>query len=83
LTRYEAIRAATINPAVFLGKDEEFGTVAEGKRADLLLLGGNPLQDLTRLKQPVGVMVRGKWLTREDLQQRLAALTEKSNTVTH
>jgi hypothetical protein len=75
LTPYEAIRAATVNPALFLGKDKEFGTVAEGKRADLLLVDGNPLQDLTRLKHPVGVMVRGKWLTREDLRQRLAALT--------
>jgi hypothetical protein len=38
LTPYEAIRAATIHAAAFLGKDEEFGTVAEGKRADLLWL---------------------------------------------
>jgi hypothetical protein len=75
LTPYEAIRAATINPAVFLSKDEEFGTVAEGKRADLLLVDGNPLQDLGRLNEPVGVMVRGKWLTREDLRRRLTALT--------
>lgn len=74
LTPYEAICAATINSAVFLDKDEEFGTVAEGKRADLLLVDANPLQDLTRLKQPVGVMVRGKWLPRESLQQRLTAL---------
>jgi imidazolonepropionase-like amidohydrolase len=73
LTPYEAIRAATINPAVFLSKDEEFGTVTEGKRADLLLVDGNPLQDLGRLKEPVGVMVRGKWLTREDLRRRLTA----------
>jgi hypothetical protein len=41
LTRYEAIRAATINPAVFLGKEEEFAIVAEGKRADLLLVAGD------------------------------------------
>jgi imidazolonepropionase-like amidohydrolase len=75
VTPYEAIRAATINPAVFLGKDEEFGTVAAGKRADLLLVDANPLQDLTRLKQPAGVMVRGNWLPRETLQQRLRALT--------
>ena len=45
LTPYEAIRAATINPAVFLRKDQEFGTVAEGKRADLLLVDGDPFQD--------------------------------------
>ena len=77
LTPYEAIRAATINPAVFLGKEEEFGTIAEGKRADLLLVDGDPLQDLARLKQPIGVMVRGKWLSREDLHQQLAVLAGK------
>jgi imidazolonepropionase-like amidohydrolase len=74
LSPYEAIRAATVNPAVFLRKEQEFGTVAEGKRADLLLVTGDPLQDLTRLKEPAGVMVRGRWLAREDLHQRLAAL---------
>ncbi len=60
---------------MYLRKDKEFGTVTEGKRADLLLVDGNPLQDLTRLKRPVGVMVRGKWLTRQDLQQRLTEST--------
>jgi imidazolonepropionase-like amidohydrolase len=74
LTPYEAIRAATVNPAVFLRKEQEFGTVTEGKRADLLLVAGDPLQDLARLKEPAGVMVRGRWLAREDLRQRLAAL---------
>ncbi|MGH9159735.1 MAG: amidohydrolase family protein [Vicinamibacteraceae bacterium] len=74
LTPYEAIRTATINPAVFLGQDREFGTVAEGKRADLLLVEGNPLQDLTHLRRPMGVMVRGTWIPRNELQQRLAAL---------
>ena len=74
LTPYEAIRAATVNPAVFLRKEEEFGTVAVGRRADLLLVAGDPLQDLTPFEEPVGVMVRGRWLAREDLRQRLAAL---------
>jgi imidazolonepropionase-like amidohydrolase len=77
LTPYDALRTATINPAVFLGKDREFGTVAEGKRADLLLTDANPLQDLTRLKRPLGVMVRGQWLSRDDLDRRLASLTER------
>jgi len=77
LTPYQAIRAATSNPALFLGKDQEFGTVAVGKRADLLLVGENPLRDLTTLKDPIGVMVRGKWLEREELQRMLAALRAK------
>jgi hypothetical protein len=75
LTPYEAIRAATVNPATFLRKEQEFGTVAEGRRADLLLVAGDPLQDVARLKEPLGVMVRGRWLPREELRQRLTALT--------
>src|SRR5207247_135775 len=74
LTPYEAIRAATIVPASFLGKEKEFGTITPGKRADLLLIDGNPLDDVTRLRQPIGVMTRGRWYTREQLQQMLAML---------
>jgi hypothetical protein len=74
LTPYEAIRAATVTPASFLGKAEEFGTVVAGRRADLLLVEGNPLQDLSALRRPLAVMVRGRWLDRERLDAMLAAL---------
>jgi hypothetical protein len=60
LTPYEALVAATRNPAAFLGTDE-FGTVEKGKRADLLLLEDNPLLDVTNAQQIVGVVVRGRW----------------------
>jgi hypothetical protein len=74
LTPYEALRTATVNPAQFLGKETEFGTIAVGKRADLLLLDGNPLKNLAVLKQPLGVMVRGQWLPHDHLQQLLSSL---------
>jgi hypothetical protein len=74
LTSYEVLRTATVIPATFLGKADEFGTIAVGKRADLLLIERNPLQDLGALRQPVGVMVRGRWLSRDRLQAMLAAL---------
>ena len=74
LTPYEAIRTATVNPASFLDQDEDFGTIDLGKRADLLLLDRNPLETLAALNQPVGVMVRGRWLPRERLQEMLSAL---------
>ena len=77
LTPYEAMRTATVAPAAFLKKEREFGTVEIGKRADLLLIGGNPLQDLRRLRQPLGVMVRGRWFTRERLNQMLAQLGQE------
>ena len=74
LTPYEAMRAATVVPASFLGKDKEFGTIATGKRADLLLVEENPLKDVTRLRRPIGVMARGRWFTHDELQQMLTAL---------
>src|SRR5262245_43805899 len=64
LSPYEAIRAATVAPAAFLGKDTEFGTITVGRRADLLLADRNPFQDLSTLKTPVGVMARGRWYPR-------------------
>ena len=74
LTPYEAIRTATVMPATFLMKDDEFGTVDVGKRADLLLVDGSPLRDVGYLAEPAGVMARGRWFVREQLRQMLAAL---------
>jgi imidazolonepropionase-like amidohydrolase len=70
-TPFEAIRAATRYPAEFLTKTGEFGTVAVGKRADLLLLDGNPLQDIARIARPLGVMARGRWMPQAELQRML------------
>ena len=67
LSPYEVIRSATVVPAAFLGRSNEFGTIAVGHRADLLLVAGNPLESLEPLKRPIGVMVRGRWLPRKTL----------------
>jgi imidazolonepropionase-like amidohydrolase len=74
LTPYQAIKAATKDAAEFLGASNEFGTISVGKRADLILVAGNPLESIHNLKQRTGVMVRGRWLTTGDLQKRLDAL---------
>ena len=73
-TPYEALQAATVRPAEFLGRRAEFGTATVGKRADLLLVEGNPLQDLGGLERPRGVMVRGAWLPEQKLKENLTAL---------
>jgi hypothetical protein len=71
LTPYEALRAATFNPSEFLGVASEAGTVATGKRADLLLLDANPLEDVSNASRRSGVMVRGLWLTENELRKML------------
>jgi imidazolonepropionase-like amidohydrolase len=74
LTPYQALRTATANPAEFLGVKDTAGTIAVGKRADLLLVEGNPLEDIRRTTKINGVMVRGQWLSRADLDAMLARL---------
>jgi len=64
LTPYEALRAATVDAAEFLGASDDFGRVAVGLRADLVLTRGNPLESPGTLQEPLGVMVRGHWLPR-------------------
>jgi hypothetical protein len=71
LSPYDVLRTSTYNPALYLGELDEFGTVEEGKRADLVLLEGNPLEDITNTRQIAGVMVRGRWYSRADLDLML------------
>jgi Amidohydrolase family len=72
LRPYEALRAATVRGAELLRQAEEFGSVAVGRRADLLLVGGNPLDDLRHVSRPEGVMLRGRWLPASELRAVLA-----------
>lgn len=56
----DILRAATVNGAAWLGKGGEFGTIQVGRRADLLLVDGNPLQDLKNLRNVVLVVQDGR-----------------------
>lgn len=76
LTPYEAIRAGTSDAAEFLDAANEFGTVAVGCRADLILVEANPLDDVGNANKLLGVMLRGEWYPRAELQARLDALAE-------
>jgi len=76
LSPYDVLRTSTYNPALYLGKLEEFGTVETGKRADLVLLEGNPLDDITNTRQIAGVMVRGRYYSRADLDLMLDAVAK-------
>lgn len=67
LTRFQALEAATRAPARFFGQDSDWGTVAVGQRANLVLVGGNPLDDLRTLAAPEGVVLRGEWINGTEL----------------
>ena len=51
--------------------------MAPGQRADLLVLGANPLDDLSNLTDRVGVMVRGRWIPEAEIQAGLEAIAAK------
>jgi imidazolonepropionase-like amidohydrolase len=57
--------------------DHSFGTVSVGQRADLVLLGSNPLEDLDNLNDRVGVLIRGRWVPKVEIDSGLAALAAK------
>lgn len=72
LTPAEALRTATVNPAIFLGVTDSLGTVARGKVADLVLLDANPLADIANTKRISAVIQGGRLLDRKALDAMLA-----------
>jgi imidazolonepropionase-like amidohydrolase len=74
LTPYEALRAGTAAPARFFGATQTFGTVTRGLDADLVLLEANPLENIDHVSRIAGVMLRGRWLSRVELDEGLRQL---------
>ena len=74
LTPAEALAMGTRNVAAFYGDRHPSGVVALGKRADLVLLAGNPLQDVANTTRIEGVMIGGRWLSKAEIERRLAQL---------
>ena len=71
LTPYQALETGTTNPGRFLQRhvrrSPPFGTVSVGSRADLLLLNANPLTNISHVARIAGVVVRGKWYARTQI----------------
>jgi imidazolonepropionase-like amidohydrolase len=73
LTPYQALVTGTRGVAAHLGTSGRAGTVEVGKDADLVLLDASPLQDIGNTARVAGVMSRGRWLTKAEIDRRLAA----------
>jgi imidazolonepropionase-like amidohydrolase len=71
LTPMQALQAATSGPAEFLGLSAKQGSIAPGKRADLLLLDANPLDDIHNTQKIRAVILNGKLLDRAVLDAML------------
>ena len=72
LTPYQALRTGTANVGVYFKTESTTGTIAAGKRADLVLLDANPLQNIDNSLKIAGVMVNGRWMSKAEIDKRLA-----------
>jgi imidazolonepropionase-like amidohydrolase len=73
LTPYQAIETGTRHVARFFGAEAQRGTIEAGKRADLVLLEGNPLDDIGNSGRVAGIVLAGRWHARADLEKRVQA----------
>jgi imidazolonepropionase-like amidohydrolase len=74
MSPFEVLQTGTRNVAEYFGTLKETGTVEQGKRADLILLDANPLDDLANVAKRAGVVVNGRWIPESEIQKRLAEL---------
>ena len=67
LSNYAALEAATRNPSAFFGTLDKVGTIEKGRRADLVLLDANPLENISNTERRAGVMLKGKYYTQTEM----------------
>ncbi len=72
----EALRTATVNPAKYLGLSDSLGTIEKDKFADLVLLDANPLDNISNTKKISAVIVNGRYLSKEKLQEVLRKIEQ-------
>jgi imidazolonepropionase-like amidohydrolase len=77
LTPFEALQTGTVNVAKYFGTEKESGTIAAGKRADLLLLDEDPRASIANTQKIAGVMLNGRWMNRATIDARLQSLVQK------
>lgn len=77
-TPLEALQSVTLNAAQFLGRTDDFGVVANGKAADIVLLDANPLDDIHNTQKIRAVIVQGKYLDRAALDAMLARVRDSA-----
>jgi imidazolonepropionase-like amidohydrolase len=67
----DILRSATIVPVQFMDLDDRLGSITEGKTASMILVHGNPLEDISNAQQIESVFLRGQYFSREDLDRML------------
>lgn len=75
-TPAEALETATSNPALFLDQLDKYGVVEKGYIADLVLLDADPLEEIANTRKIAGVVLGGKYFSREELDKMLTQVEE-------
>jgi imidazolonepropionase-like amidohydrolase len=83
LTPLEALRTATSNPARYFERSDEFGAVAPGRIADVVLLDADPLVDIGNARRIRAVVARGRYLDRSTLDGLLATAERTARSGAH
>ena len=78
LSNEDILKSATLVVGEYFSNKDQFGQIKDGQRADMILTDANPLEDLSALENPQGVMVRGIWLSRETIDQELKAIEARA-----
>ena len=73
LSPIEALSSATVRPAEFFSLQAEMGTIDVGKKADLVLLDANPLDDITNTRRISGVVSKGDFMDSDELNALIQA----------
>lgn len=79
MTPYEILESGTANVGSYFSHQDDFGTIEKGKRADLILVNSNPLENIANIKDHSGVMVQGIWLSKEMIDQKLQEIERQYN----
>jgi imidazolonepropionase-like amidohydrolase len=79
LTPMQALQTATRNPAQFMNRLADLGTVEQGKLADLVLLDASPLDDIANTRRIRAVVLAGKYFGRPDLDRMLKNVQEAAS----
>jgi len=75
---YEILKSGTRNVAAYFNEEFNFGTISKDASADFILIKGNPLENLNNLKNLEGIMLRGKWIQKNKVQQELDRIEQKN-----
>jgi imidazolonepropionase-like amidohydrolase len=77
MSPFNAIRAATIEPATYLRMLDSAGTIAAGKVADVVLLSANPLRDINATRRIVAVVANGHFIDSAERARLIASASKR------